>query len=233
MIKTVSIIKIKGDGRCLFRALAQGYAMATRGKFLTDDAETRSADALRETAVKENCKDIPRLQAFGLDVDETCRRMLHPGTYGREPEIVGIVRAFERRAVPMIVDVYRYRQDKATKKLVLQRINKYTPTKNQERKPLALVRILYRENTRHPRENHFDLLVPTGIDIKRVPAGVRKSIQQALSDRNLYLAKALYASVPQNIKMNRVRNAGVRKRIQRALQHGNVDLARAYALSVS
>ena len=93
----LKLVKIKGDGRCLFRALAQGMARH-QGIHLSASIETQEADQLRGAVAEALCRTPARrrefrdallsVQAEGYTLPGYCRQLMSPGFWGGEPELL-------------------------------------------------------------------------------------------------------------------------------------------------
>lgn len=104
---------VRGDGRCLFRALARCRAVA-RGKSIpAERAEREEADHLRERAVAELIKYRELLARFFViegNFAQYTKKMSHPRTYGGEPELLMLAKILH---VPIAVYISKngsYRQ---------------------------------------------------------------------------------------------------------------------------
>ena len=169
---------IKGDGKCMFRALARGMAR-NKGVVLSPEDETRDADTLRLAVRDALCRSDERRRAFqeavtSVEVAEGglpkyCARLNDAGFWGGEVELMVISRLLQ---VP--VYVYRSSKEAGVEKLVgygfapiVKYGEQYAGVSSAEgggggdeesraaggvggRKP---VNLLYREG------NHYDLLV--------------------------------------------------------------------------
>ena len=113
---------IKGDGKCMFRALARGMAR-NKGVVLSPDDETRDADTLRLAVRDALCRSDERRRAFreavtSVEVAEGglpkyCARLNDAGFWGGEVELMVISRLLQ---VP--VYVYRSSKEAGVEKLV-------------------------------------------------------------------------------------------------------------------
>lgn len=164
---------IKGDGKCMFRALARGMAR-NKGLVLSSEDETRDADTLRLAVRDALCRSDARRQLFheavtSVEVAEGglpkyCARLNDAGFWGGEVELMVISRLLH---VPIYV--YRSSKEAGVEKLVgygfapiVKYGEQYAGASEEEggenraaggiggRKP---VNLLYREG------NHYDLLV--------------------------------------------------------------------------
>lgn len=83
------VIPVPGDGNCLFRAVAQGEAVATSGKILLGAAETARSEKLRAAAIQELVWRRDEIEwAIEGDFDRYVSRMALSGTWGGEPELL-------------------------------------------------------------------------------------------------------------------------------------------------
>lgn len=164
---------IKGDGKCMFRALARGMAR-NKGVVLSPEDETRDADTLRLAVRDALCRSDARRQLFheavtSVEVAEGglpkyCARLNDAGFWGGEVELMVISRLLQ---VPIYV--YRSSKEAGVEKLVgygfapiVKYGEQYAGVSEEEggenraaggvggRMP---VNLLYREG------NHYDLLV--------------------------------------------------------------------------
>lgn len=134
----MSVFPIRGDGSCLFRAVAQGYSLANFNMFLKEKEETSWALYLRLKAVDYNCK-TESMQPFISDKKETCVRMKSKSVYGGELEIAGMSKKFD-----LHIRVF----ERSLKNKGYSRYSEYGP---KTRKPINL---LY-----HRRAKHYELLI--------------------------------------------------------------------------
>ncbi|KAA8499816.1 OTU domain-containing protein [Porphyridium purpureum] len=88
--RQVRVVRIKGDGRCMFRAIARNLA-AFDGRNLSEGAERQDADFLRNAAYKVVCVEKKKeFQASYLiegNIDHYCAQMRSPSFYGGETEM--------------------------------------------------------------------------------------------------------------------------------------------------
>ena len=167
---------IKGDGKCMFRALARGMAR-NKGVVLSPEDETRDADTLRLAVRDALCRSDERRQVFqeavtSVEVAEGgipkyCARLNDAGFWGGEVELMVVSRLLQ---VPIYV--YRSSKEAGVEKLVgygFAPIVKYGEQyagvsasadgdDNESRAAGGVggrkpVNLLYREG------NHYDLLV--------------------------------------------------------------------------
>jgi len=83
------VLRIAGDGRCLFRSVAQAAASRSGGQLLDAKAETTTADSLRRKALAELANRREETEWFiEEDFDIYIARMSQPNTWGGEPEIL-------------------------------------------------------------------------------------------------------------------------------------------------
>jgi len=105
---------IKGDGKCMFRALARGMAR-NKGVVLTPEDETRDADTLRLAVRDALCRSDERRRVFSEAVTSVevaeggipkyCARLNDAGFWGGEVELMVISRLLQ-------VPIYIYRSSK-------------------------------------------------------------------------------------------------------------------------
>eukprot|EP01024_Parvocaulis_polyphysoides_P073298 TRINITY_DN9423_c0_g1_i2.p1 TRINITY_DN9423_c0_g1~~TRINITY_DN9423_c0_g1_i2.p1 ORF type:complete len:243 (-),score=35.28 TRINITY_DN9423_c0_g1_i2:157-864(-) len=154
------LVKIKPDGRCMFRAMARSLA-ANKGRFLTQDQETAEADLLRLACAQAICRDedrrkqfpkaIQQLETEGEQLNSYCRRMVRPDFWGGEVEMFVLSKMLE---IPIKV----YMSDKELGGSDIGFVNirtigeEYTKSKSGQklRKPVKLL---------FTGGNHFDLLM--------------------------------------------------------------------------
>ena len=72
------VIRVKGDGRCMFRAIALGLAR-NQARFLGPAAEEQEADQLRLAVAEALCRTPKRRSEFGdaviaLEAEDTLSR---------------------------------------------------------------------------------------------------------------------------------------------------------------
>lgn len=133
---------IKGDGRCLFRAIAQSLAHV-ESRPLTEQYQTKDADALRKAAMYVICNEkreaFEQAKVIEGDMNTYCRNMNSPNFYGGEPELFVLAEELRR---PIAVYVPQGDGFKA--------IVEYGAKYARER---SRVRILYNG------QNHYDALL--------------------------------------------------------------------------
>lgn len=104
---------VRGDGRCLFRSLVRGHAVARGNPVPGERTEREEADQLRERAVEELIKYRKLLARFFViegDFGQYTKKMSHPRTYGGEPELLMLAKLLH---VPIAVYIMKnglYRQ---------------------------------------------------------------------------------------------------------------------------
>lgn len=65
--ESLKVIRIRGDGKCMFRAIALGLAR-NQGKYLGPEAEQQEADKLRLAVAEALCRTPKRRNQFGKAV---------------------------------------------------------------------------------------------------------------------------------------------------------------------
>lgn len=104
---------VRGDGRCLFRAVARGRVVARGESLASERAEKEEADMLRSRAVAELQKHRELLARFFViegNFDQYLRKMSHSRAYGGEPELLMLAKLLH---VPIAVYIDKngsYRQ---------------------------------------------------------------------------------------------------------------------------
>ncbi|CAL6293647.1 unnamed protein product [Bathycoccus prasinos] len=100
-------VKIKGDGRCMFRALALGLAHISKLN-LTSSEETREADTLRTAVFEQMCREEEKRKEhaeatmsikYGGDADGIegyCRRIQKDDFWGGETELLVLAKLVKR-----------------------------------------------------------------------------------------------------------------------------------------
>lgn len=138
-------VPIKGDGRCLYRAISQGIAYED-GRNLSQRWETEDADALRLLAFNIICKqkrgEYKTNMVIEGNVDRYCSRMLSPKFFAGEVEMKELADALKR---PIAVFI---QQGGAGYRNIVTYGEKWG--QSRKRNP---VKLLYNG------QNHFDLLI--------------------------------------------------------------------------
>jgi hypothetical protein len=90
------VIRIKADGRCMFRSIAVSMAR-NQGRILGPAAEEQEADQLRLAVAEALCRTHKRRNDFGdaviaLEAEDNlqnyCKRIMAPTFWGGEPELI-------------------------------------------------------------------------------------------------------------------------------------------------
>ena len=150
------VVRVRGDGRCMFRALALALANVA-GRVMTSGEEEREADELRLAVAESLCRTPDKRQDFSEAVmaisyeqglETYCRRILEPAFWGGEPELLVLSRLIKR---PIMVYIHAS-QAKNAEGHGFVAIQTYGEefSKGGKRKPC---RLLYNG------ENHYDLLI--------------------------------------------------------------------------
>ena len=160
-------VKIKGDGRCMFRALALGLAHLSKHN-MTSSEETKEADTLRNAVFEQMCRDEEKRKGHSEasmsikygdpeGIEGYCRRIQKEDFWGGETELLVLAKLIRRPIMVYLpahmaknaasgsgyVCIQTYGEEYASK------MNKKTG-KVTERAP---VRLLYNGQT------HYDLLI--------------------------------------------------------------------------
>lgn len=160
-------VKIKGDGRCMFRALALGLAHLSK-RNMTSSEETKEADTLRNAVFEQMCRDEEKRKGHSEasmsikygdpdGIEGYCRRIQKEDFWGGETELLVLAKLIRRPIMVYLpahmaknaasgsgyVCIQTYGEEYASK------MNKKTG-KVTERAP---VRLLYNGQT------HYDLLI--------------------------------------------------------------------------
>ena len=146
------LVKIKGDGRCMFRALVNGMTR-NKGKYIGGDAEAQQADALRLAVAEALCRsEVHRLEfeeaveaiSYEADLPQYCERIQSPQFWGGEAELLVLSKLLQQPIFVYLKESGGYRSIQEYGKI-------YAPAKGKKgRQP---IRLLYQNN------NHYDLLV--------------------------------------------------------------------------
>ena len=146
---SLQVVPVRGDGRCLYRAIAKGLANS-EGRRLTENLERADADALRSLAWKAICVD--RTKEFAAkhviegSISSYCRQMRAPTFYAGEAEMLALVDVLK---VPIKV----YLNNGGELRNIVTYGEKYKKRKGRLSRDIA-VRVLYANG------NHYDALVP-------------------------------------------------------------------------
>ncbi|KAK9829807.1 hypothetical protein WJX72_008001 [[Myrmecia] bisecta] len=144
----------QGDGRCFFRALAQGaHQLKHDGQALDEGMEREAADELRGQ-ICQQLRDRKSEMEFFIDgdYDSYVRQMAKPHTWGGEPELAMAVHCVDH---PIRVYVENQSQQG------LHMISEYGAEEHKGKEPI---------NLHFVGGGHYDLLVP-GISPPSQPRG--------------------------------------------------------------
>ena len=85
----LQVVRVRGDGNCLFRSLAQSYMALTSGTLLNQVAETDMAKALRQQICDALVIQRDSVEPFlvDCDFDTYVSMMRRDGCWGGEPEL--------------------------------------------------------------------------------------------------------------------------------------------------
>mmetsp|Transcript_17716 Transcript_17716/g.29136 ORF Transcript_17716/g.29136 Transcript_17716/m.29136 type:complete len:471 (+) Transcript_17716:65-1477(+) len=110
------VIKIAGDGRCMFRSVICARAVAEGFRF-DDDTEKKEADRARQMVVDIMMKNKDEFMASGVveeDFGKHCEMMRKSNTYGGEPELLVLTHVIEAPIAVLLtaqdcfVEIQRY-----------------------------------------------------------------------------------------------------------------------------
>ena len=99
-------VKIKGDGRCMFRALALGLAHLSKHN-MTSSEETKEADTLRNAVFEQMCRDEEKRKGHSEasmsikygdpdGIEGYCRRIQKEDFWGGETELLVLAKLIRR-----------------------------------------------------------------------------------------------------------------------------------------
>lgn len=146
---TLRVVQVRGDGRCLYRAIAKGLA-SSEGRRLSENLERADADALRSMAWKSICvdrvKEFASKQVIEGSLTLYCRQMRAPTFYAGEAEMLALADILK---IPIKV----YLDLGGELKNIVTYGEKYGKRKDRTAKDTA-VRVLYANG------NHYDALIP-------------------------------------------------------------------------
>jgi OTU-like cysteine protease len=141
------VVQIRGDGRCLFRAIARGIAHAERRQ-INEALEREDADALRGMAWKSMCvdrrKEFESQNIVEGNFSNYCQQMRSPSFFAGEAEMLALSDSLR---IPIAV----YLQDR---KGGLRNIATYGGKYTKLRKLDMTVRVLYNGT------NHYNSVLP-------------------------------------------------------------------------
>ncbi|KAL6777107.1 hypothetical protein ACKKBF_B20240 [Auxenochlorella protothecoides x Auxenochlorella symbiontica] len=151
----LKVVKIQGDGRCMFRAIAQGLAR-NKGIFLGPEVEVQEADQLRGAVTEGLCRSKKRRADFKEalvsiqtedSLDNYCRRLQNPSFWGGEPELLVLSKMLR---VPIYV--YTKEQGFGAGYSPLYKVGEKFAKAGKDWKKRKPVKLLYSNG------NHYDLL---------------------------------------------------------------------------
>lgn len=114
-VEPLKVLRVSGDGNCLFRSLAQSYTAMTSGSLLNEGAETEMAVTLRQQICDELLSQRDSVEPFLADCDfETYILMMRrDGCWGGEPELSVAPTVLRRSVEVYVVDACRMSPCKA------------------------------------------------------------------------------------------------------------------------
>lgn len=143
-------VPVRGDGRCLFRAIAKNLASA-EGRRLTENLERADADYLRKLAWQIICqkrrKEFVARNVVEGSITSYCAVSRNPSFYAGEPELLALS---DELHIP--IEIY-LRADGGRLRNIVTYGEKYKP-KFKPKKGDGAIRLLYSNG------NHYDALLP-------------------------------------------------------------------------
>lgn len=106
-------VSVRGDGRCLFRSVAQAREMVRGQSLMSERSERELADDLRARAVKELKRHRALLAQFYVietDFAKYTKRMSNPRTFGGEPELLMLAKILHMPIAVYILANGRFKQ---------------------------------------------------------------------------------------------------------------------------
>lgn len=160
-VEYFGVVRVRGDGRCMFRAMAVGLAHITN-KMLTSSSEEHEADQLRLAVAESMCRtaekrrkfqDAETAISFEMPMATYCKRILQPTFWGGEPELLVLCHLL-RRPIVVYLPAAKVRSAGTNNGFVAIQTygGEYAVSKKtgKERKP---VRLLFNG------DNHYDALI--------------------------------------------------------------------------
>lgn len=146
-------VPVRGDGRCLFRAIAKNLAKLD-GRSLSEHMERQDADYLRNRAWTAICKtrrtEFERRHVIEGSMTSYCAASRNPTFYGGEPEMLALADELKMPiAVYLRTDRGRYRNIVTYGEEYKAKLRKAKPSIRD-----PSIRILYVNG------NHYDALFP-------------------------------------------------------------------------
>eukprot|EP00898_Chlorokybus_atmophyticus_P001220 jgi/Chlat1/2099/Chrsp17S02701 len=158
------VVRVRGDGRCMFRAMVLGLA-ANKGQVVNSYDEEKDADELRIAVVDALCRNDKRRKDFeeaimAVTVEEPlikyCNRLIKPSFWGGEAELLVLSRMLKMPIIVYLPAGKRGVQTRASLKsgyLPIQVYGREYLEPKEGKKEKKPVRLLYNG------ENHYDLLL--------------------------------------------------------------------------
>ncbi|XP_054784687.1 OVARIAN TUMOR DOMAIN-containing deubiquitinating enzyme 3-like [Prosopis cineraria] len=155
-----SVVKVTGDGRCLFRALVKGMA-CNKGIALSPREERENADELRLAVREVICENKGERNLYedalvAITVDESlkryCQRILRPDFWGGESELLVLSKLCEQPIIVYIPEHEHRGSGLGSGFIPIAEYGSEFKKKSRNSKPKKVVRLLY------SGKNHYDLL---------------------------------------------------------------------------
>ncbi|KAK3278162.1 hypothetical protein CYMTET_13884 [Cymbomonas tetramitiformis] len=147
------VIRVTGDGKCMFRSLALGLA-ASRNQSMSSSREETEADQLRMAVFDAMCKSTKRRMDFPeaiiavkaeSDFDRYCKRVQKPSFWGGEAELLVLSKMLKQP-----IGVYLPDKKHGGFRLIQEYGAKFNIENGGKRK---VIKLLYNG------QNHYDLLL--------------------------------------------------------------------------
>lgn len=143
------VVRVRGDGRCLFRAIAKNLAAAD-ARVLPENLEREDADALRAFAWKAICvnrrNEFVKRHVIEGSIDSYCAQSRNPTFYGGEAELLALADVLKR---PIRVFL---RTDTGLRNIMTY--GEAYAKKTRVKKGDGAIRLLYVNG------NHYDAILP-------------------------------------------------------------------------
>ena len=150
---SLRVVTVRGDGRCLYRAIAKNLA-SLEGRKLSERLERADADALRNIAWKAICidrsKEFVANHVIEGSLSAYCAQMRNPAFYGGEAEMLALSDVLKQP-----IKVY-LKADRGQLRNIVTYGERYISKRKaaSRGKRDHVIRVLYMNG------NHYDALLP-------------------------------------------------------------------------